>query len=49
MTRRIFLLSRFRGKTYPQIATLLGVSTRTVERKMNEAMELLARRLGERL
>jgi RNA polymerase sigma-70 factor (ECF subfamily) len=48
MTRRIFLLSRFRGKTYPQIATLLGVSTRTVERKMSEAMEVLAARLGER-
>lgn len=48
MTRRIFLLSRFRGKTYPQIALLLGVSTRTVERKMNEAMQLLAARLRER-
>jgi RNA polymerase sigma factor (sigma-70 family) len=49
MTRRIFLLSRFRGKTYPQIATLLGVSTRTVERKMSEAMQILAARLGEHL
>lgn len=48
MTRRIFLLSRFRGKTYPQIATLLGVSTRTVERKMSEALQILAARLGER-
>lgn len=47
-TRRIFLLSRFRGKTYPQIALLLGVSTRTVERKMSEAMDILAARLGER-
>jgi DNA-directed RNA polymerase specialized sigma24 family protein len=48
MTRRIFLLSRFRGKTYPQIALLLGVSTRTVERKMSEAMQILAARLRER-
>lgn len=48
MTRRIFLLSRFRGKTYPQIAMLLGVSTRTVERKMSEAMQMLAARLGDR-
>jgi RNA polymerase sigma factor (sigma-70 family) len=48
VTRRIFLLSRFRGKTYPQIALLLGISTRTVERKMSEAMQLLASRLGER-
>jgi len=48
VTRRVFLLSRFRNKTYPQIAALLGVSTRTVERKMCEAMELLAERLGGR-
>jgi RNA polymerase sigma-70 factor (ECF subfamily) len=48
MTRRVFLLSRFRDKTYPQIAVLLGISTRTVERKMCEAMEHLAARLGER-
>jgi RNA polymerase sigma-70 factor (ECF subfamily) len=48
MTRRVFLLSRFRGKSYLQIAALLGVSTRTVERKMSEAMQLLAARLGER-
>lgn len=47
MTRRIFLLSRFRGKTYPDIALMLGVSTRTVERKMSEAMHLLATRLRE--
>jgi RNA polymerase sigma-70 factor (ECF subfamily) len=48
LTRRIFLLSRFRDKTYPQIAALLGVSTRTVERRMCEAMEHLAARMGER-
>src|SRR5688572_4693078 len=42
LTRRIFLLSRFRNKTYPQIAVQLGVSTRTVERRMGEAMEHLA-------
>jgi len=48
LTRRVFLLSRFRGKTYPQIAALLGVSTRTVERKMSEAMDALAARLEHR-
>jgi RNA polymerase sigma-70 factor (ECF subfamily) len=48
VTRRVFLLSRFRNKTYAQIAAMLGVSTRTVERKMCEAMDLLAARLGER-
>ena len=47
VTRRIFLLSRFRSKTYPEIATMLGISTRTVERKMREAMEELASRIGE--
>jgi RNA polymerase sigma-70 factor (ECF subfamily) len=49
VTRRVFLLSRFRNKTYPQIAALLGISTRTVERKMCEAMDSLAARLGERI
>lgn len=48
LTRRVFLLSRFRGKTYPQIAAMLGISTRTVERKMSKAMNVLAARLGER-
>jgi RNA polymerase sigma-70 factor (ECF subfamily) len=48
MTRRVFLLSRFRNKTYPEIASLLGVSTRTVERKMSEAMSAIAARLEHR-
>lgn len=48
LTRKIFLLSRFRNKTYPQIAVQLGISTRTVERKMSEAIQILATRLGER-
>jgi len=47
VTRRVFLLSRFRSKTYPEIAAMLGISTRTVERKMSEAMEELASRIGE--
>ncbi|MCK9246356.1 MAG: RNA polymerase sigma factor [Anaerolineaceae bacterium] len=44
-TRTIFLLSRFEDMTYPQIANSLGVSTRTVERKMREAMTLLSNSL----
>jgi RNA polymerase sigma-70 factor (ECF subfamily) len=47
VTRRVFLLSRFRSKTYPEIAVMLGISTRTVERKMCEAMEELASRIGD--
>ena len=48
-TRKVFLLSRFRNKSYPQIAALLGMSTRTVERKMSEAMAALSERLTEEL
>lgn len=40
--RTVFLLSRFRNRTYPQIAAQLGISTRTVERRMAVAMEMLA-------
>jgi RNA polymerase sigma-70 factor (ECF subfamily) len=48
-TRKVFLLSRFRSKSYPEIAALLGVSTRTVERKMREAMAALDERLTREL
>jgi RNA polymerase sigma-70 factor (ECF subfamily) len=48
-TRKIFLLSRFRNKSYPEIAAMLGVSTRTVERKMSEAMAALGERFTEAL
>jgi RNA polymerase sigma-70 factor (ECF subfamily) len=43
--RDVFLLSRFRRKTYPEIAHMLGISSRTVERRMSQAMTLLAARL----
>lgn len=43
MTRHIFLLNRFDEMTYPQIAKALGISTRTVERRMREAMTLLSK------
>lgn len=44
--RDVFLLSRFREKTYPEIAALLNLSTRTVERRMAVAMDLLVAALG---
>lgn len=47
LTRRVFLLSRLKNKTYPEIAALLGISTRTVERRMSEAIEALASRIGK--
>jgi len=45
----VFMLSRFRDKSYPEIAALLGISTRTVERKMSDAMATLGERLTEEL
>jgi len=49
LTRKVFVLSRFGDKSYPEIAALLGISTRTVERKMSEAMAALSERLTEEL
>ena len=45
--REVFVLSRFEGRTYPEIARALAVSTRTVERRMTEALEFLTARAGE--
>jgi len=42
--REVFVLSRFRQQTYPEIASVLGVSTRTVERRMHQALEFLVAR-----
>lgn len=44
-TRKVFLLCRFDEMTYPEIAATLKISTRTVERKMRDAMALLNRNL----
>lgn len=43
--RDVVLLHRFENKTYSEIANALGVSTRTIERRMSQAMEFLATRL----
>jgi RNA polymerase sigma factor (sigma-70 family) len=40
-TRTVFLLCRFKDMSYPDIAQLMNLSTRTVARKMAEAMEKL--------
>lgn len=47
-TRKVFLLSRFEDMTYPQIAATLNISTRTVERKIGDAMLLLSNSLEGR-
>jgi RNA polymerase sigma factor (sigma-70 family) len=45
LTRDVFVMSRMRGKTHAEIADVLGVSVRTVERKLSEALARLASRL----
>jgi RNA polymerase sigma factor (sigma-70 family) len=40
-TRTVFLMHRFRDLSYPQIAQMMNLSTRTVARKMAEAIERL--------
>jgi len=43
--RAVLLLHRFEQQTYPEIAVTLGVSTRTIERRMSQAIEYLTRRM----
>lgn len=48
-TRRTFEAALFESKPYPQIAEDLGVSLRTVERDVQQAVEYCAQRLGRDL
>jgi len=46
-TREIFLLNRFDGLSYTQIAVRFGLTNRGVEFHMSEALKHLRHRLGE--
>jgi DNA-directed RNA polymerase specialized sigma24 family protein len=45
LTREIFIMARLREMKYAEIASALNIGVRTVERKMSEALALLAERV----
>lgn len=49
LTRQVFELSRFGGKTYDEIAAMLGISRRRVTSEMQRALALMRRALEDYL
>jgi RNA polymerase sigma-70 factor (ECF subfamily) len=45
--REVFELIRIQGLTYPEAATVVGVSVKTVQRRLNRARLLLAEELAD--
>ena len=44
--RTAFLLNRIEGKTYAEIATLLDISVKAVEKRMSLALKTLRKEIG---
>lgn len=47
--RRVFIMSRYDGLTYQQIADHLGISVKTVENQMSKALKFLREELADYL
>ena len=47
--RKVFIMSRYDGLTYNQIAGKLGISVKTVENQMGKALKTLREELSEYL
>ncbi|NQV02098.1 MAG: RNA polymerase sigma-70 factor [Bacteroidia bacterium] len=47
--RRVFIMSRYDGMTYNEIAENLGISVKTVENQMSKALKFLREELAEYL
>ena len=45
--REVFSLVRIQGLTQPEAADVLGVSTKTVQRRLNRSLLLLAEQLDD--
>lgn len=47
--RKVFILSRYQGMTYQQVADTLGISVKTVENQMGKALKFLRDELADYL
>jgi len=46
--QQVFLLSRVRGMTYPEIASHCGISVKMVEKHIGKALAVCLKKVGER-